>query len=97
MGFFVLALSGVAASIYMRTHQTLAQQTMPLLIGLTGRAGDVTQAVTKNSSLQQLAKTFNLEQWLNAGDQVNTEEAQRVVSKLRASFPMNRTGKSRNS
>ena len=80
-------IAGTAMNAYTRTQQTLAQQTMPLLIGLTGHAGVATDAITKNSSLQQLAKTFNLEQWLNAGDQVNIEEAQQIVSKLRASYP----------
>ena len=81
------AVGGVASNVYTRTHQNLAEHTTPLLIGLTEHAGVASETLTNNSSLQQIAKTFNLEKWLDVSEHVNIEEAQYAVFKLRERYP----------
>lgn len=78
---------GAASGLAGRTHETLTEHTVPLLIGLTGRAGNVTDAITNNSSLRQVAKSFRLEQWLDISNRVDIEKAARVVAELKGKYP----------
>ena len=80
-------VSDLASNVYARTNSTLAQHTAPLLIGLTGHAGTAAEMLTDNPSLQQLAKKFKIEQWLDVSGRVNIEESERVVAELKASYP----------
>ena len=89
------AVGDLASNVYART-QSAADKTAPLLVGLTENAGNVSDAITSNSSLRQLAKKFNLEQWLDVGNRVDIEKAEQVVAELKnKSIPPNRTGRSR--
>ena len=79
-------VGGVASSAYARTHD-LAARAAPLLIGLTGGAGNVTDLIAKNPTLGQLAKRFHLEQWLDVSNRVDIEKAAQAVAELKASYP----------
>lgn len=81
------AVSGLASNVYLRTHQTVTEHTVPLLIGLTEHAGSITDVIPQNSSLTKVAKTFKLDHWLDIGNRVDIEKAARVVAELKAKYP----------
>ena len=80
------AVGDLASNVYART-QSAADKTAPLLIGLAENAGGTADAITNHSSLRQLAKTFNLEAWLDVGNRVDIEKAEQVVAELKRSHP----------
>ena len=77
----------LAGNAYHRTHETLAEHTVPLLIGLTEHAGNIADTVGVNPNIKQVAKTFKLEHWLDIGELVDIGKAARVVAELKAKYP----------
>jgi hypothetical protein len=69
------------------TGTTVSQHTYPLLLGLTTQAGSAVELVTGNPTIRQLAQTFRLEHWLDVSEHVDIENAQEVVTELKAQFP----------
>lgn len=81
------AVGEIAGSVTAKTRETVDERAMPLLVGLTERAGNITDTLTKHSPLQRVAKAFNLEQWLDISSHVDTKKAVQVVANLKAEFP----------
>ena len=78
----------IAGSVGAKTRETVDERAMPLLVGLTERAGNLTESITNHSPLRRVAKAFNLEQWLDVSSHVDLEKAARVVANLKAEFPV---------
>ncbi len=81
------AVGEIAGSVGAKTRETVDERAMPLLVGLTERAGNITESITNHSPLRRVAKAFNLEQWLDISSHVDLEKAARVVANLKNEFP----------
>ena len=81
------AVGEIAGSVGARTRETVDERAMPLLVGLTERAGNITEAITNHSPLRRVAKAFNLEQWLDISSHVDLEKAAQTVANLKKEFP----------
>ena len=81
------AVGEIAGSVGAKTRETVDERAMPLLVGLTERAGNITEAITERSPLRRVAKAFHLEQWLDISSHVDTVKAAKVVADLKAEFP----------
>ncbi len=81
------AVGEIAGNVGAKTRETVDERAMPLLFGLTERAGSITDSITNHSPLRRVAKAFHLEQWLDISSHVDLEKAARVVANLKAEFP----------
>ena len=81
------AVGEIAGSVGAKTRETVDERAMPLLVGLTERAGNLTESITNHSPLRRVAKAFNLEQWLDISSHVDLEKAAQTVANLKAEFP----------
>lgn len=81
------ASKGLAGNVYHRTHETLAEHTVPLLIGLTEHAGNIADTVGVNPNIKKVAKAFNLDHWLDISNHVDIEKAARVIAELKSKYP----------
>ena len=81
------AVGEIAGSVGAKTRETVDERAMPLLVGLTERAGDITESITNHSPLRRVAKAFNLEQWLDISSHVDTVKAAQTVANLKNEFP----------
>lgn len=81
------AVGGIAGNVTAKTRETLDERAMTLLVGLTERAGGITDVITNRSPIRHVAKVFKLEQWLDFGERVDTEKAAQTVKDLKAEFP----------
>ena len=81
------AVGGIAGNVSAKTRETVDERAMPLLVGLTERAGNITGSITNHSPLRRVAKAFNLEQWLDISSHVDTKKAAQTVKDLKAEFP----------
>ena len=81
------AVGEIAGSVGAKTRETVDERAMPLLVGLTERAGNITESITNHSPLRRVAKAFNLEQWLDISSHVDLEKAAQTVTNLKAEFP----------
>ena len=81
------AVGEIAGNVGAKTRETVDERAMPLLVGLTERAGNFTESITNHSPLRRVAKAFNLEQWLDISSHVDLEKAAQTVANLKAEFP----------
>ena len=81
------AVGEIAGSVGAKTRETVDERAMPLLVGLTERAGNITDTITKNSPLSKIASAFNLEKWLDASGHIDLEKAEKTVKDLKKEFP----------
>lgn len=82
------ASKGLAGNVYHRTHETLSEYTVPLLIGLTEHVGNIADILGVNPNIKKVAKTFKLDHWLDISNRVDIEKAARVVAEMKAKYPV---------